>query len=84
MPVILATWEADIERIEVLGQSGHIACKTPSLKLTRAKWTGSMTQAVEWLLCKHKALNSNFSPIKKKNFKLKKTTTVGIFGFIGK
>jgi hypothetical protein len=43
-----------------------------------------MTQAVEWLLCKHKALNSNFSPIKKKNFKLKKTTTVGIFGFIGK
>jgi hypothetical protein len=32
MPIILATWEAEIERIEVPGQPGQIVCKTPSPK----------------------------------------------------
>jgi hypothetical protein len=30
--VILATWETDIERIEVRGQPGQIVHKTPSPK----------------------------------------------------
>jgi hypothetical protein len=30
--VILATWEAKIKRIGVLGQPGQIVCKTPSPK----------------------------------------------------
>jgi hypothetical protein len=29
MPVILATWEAEIERISVPGQLGKIVLKTP-------------------------------------------------------
>jgi hypothetical protein len=48
-PVILATWEAEIGRI----------AEIPSPKITRAKWTGDVTQAVEHLLCKHEALSSN-------------------------
>jgi hypothetical protein len=34
--------------------------------MIRAKWTGGMAQAVELLLCKHKALSSNPNPTKKK------------------
>jgi hypothetical protein len=37
-------------------------------KRTRAKWTGGVTQAVENLLCKHKALISKPSPTKKNIF----------------
>jgi hypothetical protein len=32
-------------------------------KITTAGWTGGMAQAVELLLCEHKALSSNPSPI---------------------
>jgi hypothetical protein len=35
-------------------------------KITRAKWTGSMTQVVESLLCKCKAQSSNPSSTRKK------------------
>jgi hypothetical protein len=31
-PVILATWEAEIQRIMVLGQAGQIVSETPSPK----------------------------------------------------
>jgi hypothetical protein len=40
MPVILATWEAEIRRTEVQGQPRQIVCETPISKITRAKWTG--------------------------------------------
>jgi hypothetical protein len=36
----------------------------PISKITRAKWTGIVSQAAEWLLYKHKALSSNLSPSK--------------------
>jgi hypothetical protein len=52
----LATWEAEIRRITVQGQSRQIVQETPISKTTRAKWTGGMAQAVEHLLCKHEAL----------------------------
>jgi hypothetical protein len=65
MPLILSTWEAKIERIVVQRQPRKIVHKTPSSKITRAKWTGDMAQAVECLLCKNKALCSNLSPTKK-------------------
>jgi hypothetical protein len=35
-------------------------------KITRAKWTGGVAQAVLYLLCKMEALSSNPSPTKKK------------------
>jgi hypothetical protein len=35
-------------------------------KITRTKWTEGVAQAVEHLLCKHKALSSNSSPTKEK------------------
>jgi hypothetical protein len=35
MPVILATWEAKIERIAIQDQSRQIVLKTPSPKITR-------------------------------------------------
>jgi hypothetical protein len=38
----------------------------PISKIIRAKWPGSVAQAVECLLCKYEALSSNPCPIKKK------------------
>jgi hypothetical protein len=38
--------------------------KAPISKITRAKWTGGMSQVVEHQLCKCKALSSNPSPMK--------------------
>jgi hypothetical protein len=66
MPIIPATWEAEIRRILVQGQAGQIVCETPISKIARAKWTESAAQVVECLLCKCKALSSNHSPTKKK------------------
>jgi hypothetical protein len=40
---------------------------SPHLQKSRVKWTGSVAQAVERLLCKCKALSSNFSPTLKKS-----------------
>jgi hypothetical protein len=59
-PVIVATWEAEIRRITVRGQPGHIVPKTPS-----PKWIGGVTQVVKHLLCKCKALSSNPRPTRK-------------------
>jgi hypothetical protein len=42
MPVIPATWEAEIRRITVQGQPGQIVHKIPSPKITRAKWSGGV------------------------------------------
>jgi hypothetical protein len=61
MPVILATWEAEMERMVMRGQPGQIVLQTPISNITRAKWTGSVVQAVEHLLCKSAILSS--SPI---------------------
>jgi hypothetical protein len=54
MPVILAMWEAEIGRTWVRDQPWQIVLEThpPISKLTRAKWTGSVAQAVEYLLSK--------------------------------
>jgi hypothetical protein len=38
----------------------------PISKITRANWIAGMSKAVECLLCKHEALRSNPSPMKKK------------------
>jgi hypothetical protein len=46
------------------GHPGQIICETPISKISRAKWTGDVAQAVEH--CKYKALSSNPSPTKKK------------------
>jgi hypothetical protein len=42
MPVILATSEAEIMTIKVCGQFRRIVLKTPSPKITRAKWAGGV------------------------------------------
>jgi hypothetical protein len=52
----------------------QIVLETPIFKITRAKWTEDMLQAVEYLLCKHKAPSSNPSHTKKKKKKKKKET----------
>jgi hypothetical protein len=57
MSVILATWEAEIRRIVVQGQPEKIVCETPISKITRAKWTGGLAQAVEHLLYKCETLS---------------------------
>jgi hypothetical protein len=55
LPIILATWEAEIGRIKVQGQLGEIVYETPPIsKITRAKWAGGVAQAVQCLLCKWK------------------------------
>jgi hypothetical protein len=65
MPVILATWEAEIRRIVVRG---------PHLQNNQIKMDWRYTQVVEILLSKHKALSSNPVPPKKKQ---KQKTTPG-------
>jgi hypothetical protein len=62
MLVILATWEAGIKRITVGGQPRQIVRKTPISKKIRAKWPIGVSQEVEHLLCKCKALSSNPRP----------------------
>jgi hypothetical protein len=49
MPVILATWEAEIRRITVQGQPRQVVHKAPFSKITTAKWTGGVAQEVERL-----------------------------------
>jgi hypothetical protein len=39
---------------------------SPISKITRTKWTGGVTQVVELLLCKGKALGSNSGFFKRK------------------
>jgi hypothetical protein len=51
MPIILASWEAEIGRKMVQGQTGQIVRETSIFKITRAKWTGGMAHEVELLLC---------------------------------
>jgi hypothetical protein len=41
-----------MERIEVPSQPGENSSKDPISKITRAKWTGSVVQALKCLLCK--------------------------------
>jgi hypothetical protein len=64
MPIIPATWEAEIGRIIVQGQQGKIVLQTCISKIARTKWTGSVAQ--EHLLCKCEAQSSNPSTKKKK------------------
>jgi hypothetical protein len=40
MPVIIASWEAEIGRTMVEGQLRQIVLEKPISKITRAKWTG--------------------------------------------
>jgi hypothetical protein len=46
VPVILATWKAEIRRITYRGQVGQIISETPISKITKAKWTGDVAQVV--------------------------------------
>jgi hypothetical protein len=59
MVVILATWQTEIGSIKVQGQTRQIVHKTPSplSKITRAKQTGGVAQAVESLVCRREALS---------------------------
>jgi hypothetical protein len=68
IPVILATWEAEIWRTKVRGQPGEILYKIPIFKITREKWTGGVAQVAENLHCKCEALSSN--PTSTKNNKM--------------
>jgi hypothetical protein len=42
MPTILATWEAEIRRIEVQGQYRQTVHETPICKTAKAKWIGGV------------------------------------------
>jgi hypothetical protein len=67
MTEILATWEAEIRKIMFQSQTRKIVCEISIFKITRAKCTRGVTQAMEQLLYKHNALSSNPSstPAKK-------------------
>jgi hypothetical protein len=70
MHAILATWEAEIGRIAVQGQPKQIVRKTPISKITTAKWTGSVIQAVEHLLCKARSPEFKLQSHQKKKKKV--------------
>jgi hypothetical protein len=76
MPVILATWGAEIRRIMGSRLAGANSSQDPISKITTTKWTGGVAQAVECLLCKCKALNANASPSKNKKTKKPKNIQV--------
>jgi hypothetical protein len=63
----LATWEAEIGRMEFWGQPGQIVHETSIFKkITRTKWAGGVAHTVEHLLCKCEIMCSNPSPTRKK------------------
>jgi hypothetical protein len=74
-PSYLRGWD---QRIEVWGQWGQIVLKTLISKITKAKWTGSVVQAVEYQLCKCEDLCSDSSPAGKEE-KRKKRDLVSDF-----
>jgi hypothetical protein len=57
-PVAHTSYPNKVGRIAVWGQHEQIGHKTPSQKQSE-KWIGVVAEAVEHLLCMHKALNSN-------------------------
>jgi hypothetical protein len=59
-PVILAIWEVEVRRTREQGQPRENISQDPIVKITRRKWTGYVTQAVEHLLCKPEA---EFKPL---------------------
>jgi hypothetical protein len=63
-PVILATWGA--LRSGDLRPVWTYSSRDPISKITGAKLTGGVAQAVQLLLCKCKALSSNTNPTKNK------------------
>jgi hypothetical protein len=73
LPVILATWEAEIGRISVKDQPRQIVGVAPISKITRAKWTGGVAQAVK---CKSSEFKSQSYKKKKKKKLLKQTATI--------
>jgi hypothetical protein len=75
MPVTLATW---------WGHPGEIVHETLISKITRAKHTEGVAQALEHLLCKHEPLmSSNASPTKKKKKKREREkVNVAVMGVV--
>jgi hypothetical protein len=69
-PVILVTWKVEIRRIKVQSHPRQTVHKTPISKITRAKWTRGVAQALEYLICKHETLSSNPNPTKRKKKKI--------------
>jgi hypothetical protein len=68
IPIILATWEAEIGRITVQSQPSQTVQETPPpklQKLNRAKLTGGVAKVVKHQLIKHEALSSKPRPTKK-------------------
>jgi hypothetical protein len=49
-------------RMVVRGHPGQIVWETLSPKIAREKWTGSVTQALEHLLCSNANLSPGFKP----------------------
>jgi hypothetical protein len=76
-PIILAIWEAEIRRIKVQGQAN--SSQDPISKITRAKWTGSVAQVVERLLCKCKNPKLRL-PSHKKKKKVSSPTNLHFLG----
>jgi hypothetical protein len=66
MPIILATWEAEMRRIIVQSQPGQIVQETLSRKYPKQNRAGRVGQVVKRLPSKHEALNSNPSITQKK------------------
>jgi hypothetical protein len=58
--------DAEIWRIEVHSQPWQIIHETSISKITTAKWTGGVAQAVEHLFFMREAPSSNPRPTKKK------------------
>jgi hypothetical protein len=68
IPVILASYEAEIGRITVEADRAN-SLQAPIYKITREKWTGGVTQAMKCLVRKCEALSSKHSLPKKKKKK---------------
>jgi hypothetical protein len=65
LPVILATWKAEIRRIANF-RPVWASSQDPISKITKAKWTGGLGSSSSVPALQGKALNSNSSTTKKK------------------
>jgi hypothetical protein len=62
-PSYVGDWDSEYQSLRPARENSS---QVPISKIKRAKWSRGVTQVVEHLVCKHKALSSNSNATKQK------------------